>query len=371
LKDQPDLNWRNPEVQEAILDVMRFWLDKGVDGFRVDVLWHLIKDREFRDNPPNPEFKPEDAPYNALLPAYSTDQPEVHALVASMQALLQAYDDRLLIGEIYLPINRLVVYYGQEGGGVHLPFNFHLVNLPWQARIIDAIVNEYEGALPPDGWPNWVLGNHDQRRLASRVGAAQARVAAMLLLTLRGTPTLYYGDEIGMHDLGIPHELLQDPQGKNLGPRHSRDPQRTPMQWNAGENAGFSVAPPWLPVADDFESVNVEAQRSDPTSLLTLYHRLIGLRRERPALSIGSFQPANPGGDLMAFKRKHREECILIVLNLGDRQEQATFEGCSGRVLLSTYLDREQDAICDRVDLRPDEGVVIDLTPGEKPNTPF
>src|SRR5690606_21789149 len=161
-KEQPDLDWRNPEVRQAMLDVMRFWFDRGVDGFRIDVLWHVIKDAELRDNPVNPEFRAGDNPYHRLLPVYSTDQPEALEVAAAMRAVADEYGDRVLIGEIYLPIERLVAYYGRRGEGVHLPFNFQLLTLPWDAREIDGAINEYEGALPEHGWPNWVLGNHDR-----------------------------------------------------------------------------------------------------------------------------------------------------------------------------------------------------------------
>ena len=204
LVKQPDLNWRNPEVESAMLDVMRFWLGKGVDGFRVDAMWHLIKDLQWRDNPRNPEYNDTMATYNELLPVYSTDQPEMHAIVANMRKLLDSYSERLMIAEIYLPIHRLVAYYGANNSEAHLPFNFLLISLPWDARQIAAAIDEYEGALPADAWPNWVIGNHDQPRITSRIGRGQARVAAILLLTLRGTPTLYYGDEIGMRDVPIP-----------------------------------------------------------------------------------------------------------------------------------------------------------------------
>src|SRR5690606_16899110 len=158
------------------------------------------------------------------------------------------YEDRVLIGEIYLPIERLVAYYGRRGEGVHLPFNFQLLTLPWNAREIDRAIDEYEGALPAHGWPNRVLGNHDRPRVASRVGPAQARVAAILLLTLRGTPTVYYGDELGLADVAIPDDRLVDPQGLRLGSAFSRDPCRTPMPWHAEPGGGFTDGRPWLPL---------------------------------------------------------------------------------------------------------------------------
>ncbi len=242
LKAQPDLNWRNPRVRHAMHEVMRFWLRRGVDGFRVDVMWHLIKDDLLRDNPPNPDFAPDRQPYERLLPLYSTDRPEVHEVVAEMRQVMDEFDDRVLIGEIYLPPEKLVAYYGRDLTGAHLPFNFALISTPWNPLAIAQLVENYEAALPPGGWPNWVLGNHDRRRVASRVGSDQARVAAMLLLTLRGTPTLYYGDEIGMEQVDIPADRVRDPFEKNLpGIGVGRDGCRTPMQWDASPHGGFST----------------------------------------------------------------------------------------------------------------------------------
>ena len=214
LKEQPDLNWRNPQVPQAMFNVPRFWLDRGVDGFRVDVLWLLIKDDQFRDNPVNPGFVPGESSHQRLLPLYTANRPEVHALVAQMRSVVDAYPDRVLIGEIYLPIEQLVAYYGHNLRGANLPFNFQLLQTAWNAESIARLIDAYEAALPPGAWPNWVLGNHDTRRLASRIGEAQARVAAMLLLTLRGTPTIYYGEEIGLKDVEISPDQVQDPGGK-------------------------------------------------------------------------------------------------------------------------------------------------------------
>ena len=196
-------------------DVLRFWLDRGVDGFRIDVLWHLIKDDQFRDDPPNPGYRPGDSEHRKLLQLYSTDQPgdtrRRRRNARSVRKLPRARDDR---GD--LPPGRASrPYYGLERPGVHLPFNFQLIQAPWDACDIDGMIAEYDRLVPEGEWPNWVLGNHDQHRIATRIGPAQARVAAMLLLTLRGTPTLYYGDEIGMEDVPIPPDRIQDPYEKN------------------------------------------------------------------------------------------------------------------------------------------------------------
>ena len=194
LKEQPDLNWRNPEVVEAMLAVLRFWFDRGVDGFRIDVLWHMVKHADFPDNPPNPAYTPAMGEMNRVLQLHSTDQQEVHGIAAAMREVADQYPGRVLIGEIYLPVERLVDYYGRDRPEVHLPFNFQLIGAPWEARTLAKLIADYEAALPAGGWPNWVLGNHDRPRAATRFGPEQARVAAMLLLTLRGTPTIYYGD---------------------------------------------------------------------------------------------------------------------------------------------------------------------------------
>ena len=364
LKEQPDLNWRNPEVQNAMLEVLRFWLDRGVDGFRVDVMHHMVKDNAFRDNPPNPDWRPGMSPYRELLTTYTADLPEVQEIVAKFRSVVEEYDDRMLVGEIYLPVERLMAYYGASGKGAHLPFNFQLIQLPWKAREIAAAVERYEALLPSYAWPNWVLGNHDKSRIATRVGPAQARVAAMLLLTLRGTPTMYYGDEIGMQDVPIPVEQVQDPFEKNVpGLGLGRDPERTPMQWSGDEHAGFTRGTPWLPIADDYQTVNVSLERTRPTSILTLYRRLIELRRAEPALSIGEFAPLPLDDELMAYIRKTDERRLLVVLNLGAQPKWFSISDlqCRGSLLLSTHLDRSREALQDKLALRPDEGAIIEL----------
>jgi alpha-glucosidase len=364
LREQPDLNWRNPEVREAMMDVLRFWLEQGVDGFRVDALRQLLKDERLRDNPPNPDHHAR-SPYDALLPVYSTDRPEVHEAVREMRSVLEEYGDRLLIGELYLPIDRLVTYYGENNSGVHLPFNFHLISIPWNAREIATLISSYEAALPRGGWPTWVLGNHDRSRIASRVGAAQARVAAMLLLTLRGTPTVYYGDELGMHDVGIPPERVQDPFEKNIPGRGlGRDPARTPMQWDASPKAGFCPpdVEPWLPVADDYRTYNVATQREDPASMLNLHRRLLALRRSEPTLALGSYEPVETTGDLLAYVRERDGRRFLIVLNLGHNPTSFDSEGpeIRGRLVLSTHLDRYGERVNGGIGLRGDEGVIVE-----------
>jgi len=365
LKQQPDLNWRNQEVQAAMHQAMRFWLDRGVDGFRIDVIWHLIKDDQFRGNPPNPEYRPGEWPYRQLLATYTTDRPEVHDIIAGMRNVMNEYEDRLMIGEIYLPVERLVTYYGTERSGVHLPFNFQLIEIPWHGAAIAAAVDSYEAALPPHGWPNWVLGNHDKSRIASRVGPAQARIAAMLLMTLRGTPTMYYGDEIGMHDVPIPMELVQDPWELNVpGFGVGRDPERTPMQWDDSLHAGFTTGEPWLPVASDYLDINVGREQTDPVSMLTLYRRLIELRKAESALTLGAYRSISITDDTMLYLRQDRERRLVIALNFSAQARQVCIGSASspGRILLSTHLDRQDESFDNQVDLRADEGIVAELS---------
>ena len=269
-------------MRAAMMDVLRFWFARGVDGFRIDVLWHMVKHADFPDNPVNPDWSPAAGDMNRVLQRHSTDQPEVHGIAAEMRRVAEEFDDeRVLIGEIYLPVAKLMRYYGSEQRPeVHLPFNFQLIDAPWHARSLEKLIVDYEAALPDGAWPNWVLGNHDRSRVASKRGAAQARVAAMLLLTLRGTPTLYYGDEIGLEDVEIAPDRVTDPRElREPGLGFGRDPVRTPMAWDATPHAGFSSGEPWLPLNDDWPTRNVAAQQSAPDSMLTLYRALLALRR--------------------------------------------------------------------------------------------
>jgi alpha-glucosidase len=323
-----------------------------------------VKDEHFNDNPPNESWCEGMDPYQKVVPVHNTDRPEVHDIIRRMRALFDRFDARVLIGEIYLPVERLVQYYGADLAGAHLPFNFQLINAKWDARHLAKLIYEYETALPDGGWPNWVLGNHDQHRIATRVGPAQARVAAMLLLTLRGTPTLYYGDEIGMRDVPIPPEKVQDPFEKNVpGLGLGRDPERTPMQWSAGPRAGFTTGEPWLPIADDYREVNVERQRDDPASKLTLCHRLIALRRGEAALEVGRFEAVDCEGDVLAYVRRGREDesAFLVALNLSATPQSVPLRALRGRIALSTHMDRGGELAAGTLALRADEGVVVRL----------
>ncbi|MDP4247303.1 MAG: alpha-amylase family glycosyl hydrolase, partial [Bacteroidota bacterium] len=365
LVKQPDLNWRNPEVERAMHDVMRFWLDKGVDGFRIDAMWHLIKDLQLRDNPRNPDYEETMPTYNQLLPVYSTDQPEMHEITARMRSLLDGYEERMMIAEIYLPIHKLVAYYGINEREAHLPFNFMLIALPWAPEQIAASIDEYEGALPPGAWPNWVTGNHDQPRISSRIGLQQARICAMLLLTLRGTPTMYYGEEIGMRDVPIPFGEVQDPQGLNMPDKNlSRDPARTPMQWDNSRHAGFTGGKPWLRLDKVFGRDNVQVQQNDRYSTLTLYKRLIDLRTQEASLRAGRYQPVYSDKQMLAYIRQSEDaDAFLIVLNLSHRPCYFTPSTIrfGGVIEIDTFPEQEKSVVADSIPLSGDEGMVIRL----------
>lgn len=370
LKEQPDLNWRNPDVEKAIFEAMRFWLDRGIDGFRVDVMWHHIKDNKFRDNPFNPDFDPEKDPANNKLhEVYSANRPETVKLVTDMRDVLQEYEDeRLLIGELYQSGTDLVNYYGPGCEGAQIPHNQQLILIPWEAPKVRDAIEQYEGSIPQTCWPNWVMGNHDKPRVATRVGSqVQARVARMMLLTLRGTPTLYYGDEVGMENVEIPDEKLKDPFEKlDPGKGQGRDPQRTPMQWTPEEeNAGFTTGDPWLPLDKNWREINVEAQKKDPRSMLMLTKRLIELRRRHPALSVGEHRLVltDVKGPVVAYRRLHESGNFLVALNLSS--DRVTFDLSYGyrhlKSVLSTIPGTEEGEYRDQVTLRPDEGLLLQV----------
>lgn len=360
-RTQPDLNWRTPDVQEAMLDVMRFWFDRGVDGFRVDVVSHLIKDAQLRNNPLNPAYDGSH-PYRRLIPVHQEDRPEVAEVVAMMRAVADEYDERVILGELYLPLERLVAYYAY---GVHLPLNSQLLTTPWNARRLARMIDDYERALPDGAWPNWTLSNHDFSRIASRVGPEQARVAALLLLTLRGTPTLYYGDEIGMQDVAIPETCMQDPKARSMpGFGLGRDGARTPMQWNPGPHAGFTGGDPWLPVAPDSARCNVESSLASESSLLALHQRLLALRRGEAVLATGAYTPVTATGDVLAFLRHSDRRRFLVAANLGGNRATLvnTNLRATGTIVESTHPRRRGKVIDGTLELEPNEGSLILLS---------
>jgi alpha-glucosidase len=372
----PDLNWRNPAVKAAMFDVARFWLDRGVDGLRVDSAQRIMKHPQMIDNPPNPNpqalangYKVQ-GDYDSQLHINDKGHPDIHGVYRELRQLLDSYGSsspRMMIGEVHIfDWPEWASYYGANLDEMHMPLNASLLGVPWQARNVQQVIDAVEGALPPGAWPDYVLGNHDEHRLVSRIGEQQARTAMMLLLTLRGSPTIYYGDEIGMHDIPVPPELVKDPweigvPGLGLG----RDPERSPMQWDASPNAGFCPpdVTPWLPVAADYRQINVAVERSDPHSLLSLTHALLQLRRATPALSLGSYRPITGAPDeCFLYLRQHGPHRYLIALNFSAEEQRISLPIAGrGQLLLSTFLDRQEAVHLSNVRLRGYEGWIVEL----------
>jgi alpha-glucosidase len=374
LKEQPDLNWRNLEVKEAMFDVVRFWLERGVDGFRIDVAHHIMKDPQLRDNPLNESYgtalHKSLGPYDSQIHLYDKGHSDVHEIYRQFRKLLDAYSQgqpRTSIGEIHIfdwPV--WASYYGEHLDELHLPFNFSLLGVAWQAQEVRKRVDALEAVIPPGGWPNYVLGNHDEPRLASKLDNKSARVAAMLLLTLRGTPTLYYGDELGMTDVPISPEQQQDPWGIRV-PGLGRDPQRTPMQWDSGPNAGFSspeVKDLWLPLSDDYREMNVARQLDQPDSILNLYRRLLAYRRMTAALQVGAYIPIDgvPEDCFVYLREISDDDRVLVALNFSSQVQMLDLADFGkGKLVVTTYMDHTGPIDLSRLSLRGDEGIVVEL----------
>jgi alpha-glucosidase len=359
LDSQPDLNWREPAVRAAMLSALEFWLDRSVDGFRLDAAPLFFKDPEWRDNPVNPDYRAGELPDGTLLPVHTRNQPGLHELFAELRALVGRYGgDRVLLGEFYVPFAELAGFYGDAVPELHLPLNLSLTWSKWDAETIGRTIAEYHSAVEGRGWPTTTLDTHDQQRIVARAGIEHARVAVMLLLTQRGTPTLYYGDEIGMRGVDIPAEQGIDPQGRRTG--RNRDPTRTPMQWSSETHAGFSPVEPWLPVGVDRDTANVASQSRDAGSLLTLTRRLLELRTREPVLIDGAQVALPAAPELVAYQRGDTQRRLLVVLNFAHAAATHALQS-DGRVLLSTFLDREGEQVAAQVRLRANEGLVIEL----------
>ena len=362
LLEQPDLNWRNPQLREALADVMRFWLDRGVDGLRVDASAVLIKDHLLRDNPPDPDGHSKPPPQR-FIPIFTDDRPEAMTCIEFIRAVIDEYPARLLCGEVQGKTDRIGHFYGTESTSprLHLPLNFALLDTPWNALSLQAAIDAYLNALPDGAWPVWIIGGHDKQRIASKIGQAAMRVAAMLLLTLKGTPFFFMGDEIGRERVQIPAERVQDPFETHVpGYDLSRDPERAPMRWDDTPKGGFTIGEPWLPLEAD-GSRNVLQQRQDRASLLQLFQRLIAMRRMQPCLQHGEQEPIRSRNDVFAYRRVLGDRALLIALNMAAEPRKFEFEA-SGRLLISTERNRPMTALTRFVLLHRHEGVVVELT---------
>ncbi|NPV58800.1 MAG: DUF3459 domain-containing protein [Actinobacteria bacterium] len=366
---QPDLNWRNPEVREALFGAVKSWLERGVDGFRLDLINFLYEDELLRDNPRKPGLRP----YDWQRHLYDRSRPESVELVRELRRLLDGYPGRMMMGEVFTDTREdAVALLGDGTDALHLSFYLHFAQRRWRAEAFRESVGWLEENIPERAWPCYYLNNHDLPRSFTRLGGrrdayARAKVAAAMLLTLRGTPIIYYGEEIGMPQARIPRGRMDDPIGKKFWPIPvGRDGCRTPMQWDGGRYAGFSRSEPWLPLGPSHPERNVEREDADPYSLLNWYRRLIRLRRERPALRAGSYRAIEgaPGG-VFAYLREAGGEAVAVLLNFSPRQvslRRLRVPRGDGkwRVLISTHRMGCDEVCLETIFLRPYQAAILE-----------
>jgi alpha-glucosidase len=358
--DQPDLNWRNPAVAEAIGEVMRFWFARGVDGFRVDAIFAAIKDDRFRDNPPDRRASviPGLRSAEGQDPLWSMNRPEVHDVIRHLRRVAAEFPGRVLVGEAYVPVEELAGYLGHGADDeFQLAFDFELLLTPWRHQDLMLGIERSEALHPPGAWPTYAFSNHDQSRQASRWGAERARAAAFLLLALRGVAVLYAGEEIGMLDADP--ATLPDPPFDRAG----RDGCRTPMQWDASPRGGFTAGTPWLPLVDP-STRNVADQRGDPDSILALYRRLIAARRSFQPLGRGTHRSIfGVAPEVLCWIRELYGRRGLVLLNTGDQVRRCDLGAVAertGSVVVGTG-SRTGALALDEIELEPLEGIVLRL----------
>jgi alpha-glucosidase len=342
LSSQPDLNWRNPEVRAEMSAVLRYWIDRGVDGFRTDAVYVLIKDDLLRDDPPNLNYRPGiDDPADSLMQTYSAGQSQLLGLLEDFCDAVALDGGTFMVSEAYLGIDQMKqLYRACKIHPIHAPFNFNLMTLPWGASSFGDWIDAYEDSLGHEDVPNYVLGNHDRPRLASRVGIEKARLLSLLQLTLRGMPVIYYGEELGMENANLSKREEKDPWGIRVpGLGLGRDIARGPMQWSGKMNAGFSMGKPWLPMGPDTNVSNVESQSREPESMLSMYKQLIHLKLSIPAIQTGKYRRLktdNP--EIYAFIRGEGNNRCVIVINFSENTAVVSIEGnLFGELLCSTH----------------------------------
>jgi alpha-glucosidase len=364
LAEQPDLNWRNEGVRREFDEILRFWLDRGIAGFRIDVAHRIVKAADVAE--PGAVIRtPQARGGRKLPPLPPVDLAATHAVLRGWRTLVDGYpDSRALIGETYvLDVLEMATYYGTGADELHLAFNFPFVFAALRADELGAVIEATEEALPTSAWPVWTGSNHDVGRLSTRWcdgDERRVRCALLLLLTLRGTPVLYAGDEIGLTDVEVPRERLLDPVGVRGWPDEpGRDRCRTPMRWTADAGAGFTApgAEPWLPLGSD-DLPDVADQRDDPRSTLWFTRELISLRRSWRALHAGDYERVDAPAGVLAWRRGRD---ALVALNFSD--EAQGLDGVAGTVVLSTTREREGDAVR-RLELAPWTGAVVRAAPG-------
>jgi alpha-glucosidase len=336
--EQPDLNWRNKEVREEITKIMRFWLDRGVDGFRADAVTSLMKDEKLRDDPPNPNYTEAiNEPDERNIRQYSEMGHEYVDIITSFCEIMDQDDDRFLISEAYLDVPGLQdLYRACDAHPIHAPFNFNLLKLKWSATVYRDFIAEYELSMMPEDLPNYVLGNHDRSRVATRVGVAQARLLAMMQMTLRGLPVIYYGEELGMKDIET------NPSGESgssnvARDRFGRDRSRAPMVWSEND-VNITTKKTWLPRQNIDNVPTVEDQNIDPQSMLNFYRHIIHLRGTLGALSLGNYEPIETSSDdVFAYMRDNGSQQCYIFLNFSENTNSIDVNDI-GKWIAGTHL---------------------------------
>jgi alpha-glucosidase len=358
LPSMPDLDWWNEGLRAEFEEILRFWFDRGVAGFRIDVAHGLVHDRELRDNSPT---QPGDSPTLQRMGQRldrSLNQPEVHDVYRSWRRIADTYDPpRAFVGETYvMELERLASFYGNGHDELHLAFNFTFLHADLDPEVMRECVERTEAALPDGAWPVWTGSNHDVNRFPTRWAGddpGRARVALLMLLTLRGTPVLYYGDELLLPQVDVPEEALRDPVASSVGPEEGRDGERTPMPWEPGPAYGFTSGEPWLPTGDR-DGLTVAEQREDPGSPLSFTRDLIALRRARPDLVVGAYESLPSPQGTWAWRRG---AATAVALNLGPSDADVPL---SGTVLLGTRRERDSERVEGSIRLAPGEGVVVE-----------
>jgi alpha-glucosidase len=376
LPEQPDLNWRKAAVREAMLTMVRGWLERGVDGFRLDVFNAFFKEEALLSNPRRYRGR---RPYDRQVHLYDKDRPELAEFLTEFRALVDSFPERMTVGELFSGDPALAP---KLSAPRHLVFDFELIRQRWDAEAFAQASEKHEERFRGDAWPTIVLSNHDQSRTASRLAPGAddstsdqvARAAAVLELTLRGTPFIYYGEEIGARDVPVPWDEIIDPPAKRggrlvrrLAPWWNRDQARSPIPWGGdGPNGGFSKGRPWLRMAPDIDTRNVAVQDGDPSSVLSTYRTLVWLRRRHPALQVGTYRRLRgTSRDVYAYERATAEESIVVAVNFGDRPTPLRIRtGRRWTVLFDTNPERAAAELAgdDQLTLAPNDAIVLRAT---------
>jgi len=373
-KQQPDLNWHNPKVHKAMLKAFCYWLDKGVDGYRMDLVNLFFKDNQLRNNPPKFGLRA----FDRQKHIFDTDQLEILPLLRELRQIMDEKPGRYLVGEPFIAITPLDFLYSGTAAIaapycrddlLHAIFCFDFLHSFWDAKRFRKSILDWENSLKGKGWPTHVLANYDNPRIATRYtrdeNDARLKAAALMLLSLRGTPFIYYGDKIGMRDIHLKRSQIKDPVGKLYWPIFKgRDGCRAPMQWSPDSNAGFSSgATPWLPVHPDYPTRNVTRQNQTTHSLLNFYKNLIHLRKQFPVLVRGEFAMlGNLPASILAYQRTSSQQTALVLINFSHQRNQFHLEefAISQReLLISTHRTKLENLQNQSFTLEGDEALIL------------